>query len=92
MKVELQQQYLIKDFPKELQIDNIIRSIDILPTIIEILKIKEQKDYKKIQGKSFLPFIEGNTENRIAYSETGGLDGPTPSPEKHNVKSVRTDK
>lgn len=85
--------YLIgKDFPKGSEIKNIVRSIDLLPTIMDILKIKEKEGYKKIQGKSFLPFIHGNIEERIAYSETGGLGGPTPSPEKHNVKCVRTDK
>ncbi len=85
--------YLIgKDFPKNLQINNLIRSIDILPTLLDILKIKEEDNYKKIGGKSFLPFIKGIIENRVAYSETGGLDGPTPSPEKHNIKAVRTNK
>ena len=85
--------YLLgKDFPKNMQMDSVVRSIDILPTIMDIFKIKEKEGYKKIQGKSFLPFIESKTENGIAYSETGGLEGPTPSPEKHNVKSLRTDK
>ena len=42
-----------------------------------------------IQGKSFLPFIFGEREDRIAYSETGGLGGPTPSPEIHNLQCVR---
>jgi arylsulfatase A-like enzyme len=39
-----------------------------------------------------LPLIDGTEEERIAYSETGGLGGPTPSPEEHNVQSVRTSK
>lgn len=79
-----------KDFPKNLEIKNVVRSIDILPTIMEILKLKEKESYKKIQGKSFLSFIKGRTEDRVAYSETGGLGGPTPSPEKHNVQCIRT--
>ena len=83
--------YLIgKDFPKGIEINKLIRNIDILPTILDILKLKEKEGYKTIQGKSFLPFIHGDTENRIAYSETGGLGGPTPSPELHNVQSIRT--
>ncbi|MAE43269.1 hypothetical protein CMO93_05840 [Candidatus Woesearchaeota archaeon] len=85
--------YLIgKDFPKNLHINSLVRTIDILPTILEILKIKEKENYKKIHGKSFLPFIYGKEEERIAYSETGGLGGPTPSPEIHNVQGVRTNK
>ena len=81
-----------KGFPKGLEIGHLVRSIDILPTILEILNLKEKSGYKKIQGKSFLPLIYGKNEERIAYSETGGLGGPTPSPEKHNVRSVRTNK
>ena len=85
--------YLIgKRFPKNLQVDSIIRHIDVLPTLLDLLKVPEKKDFKKIQGKSFLPFIDGKTDDRICYSETGGLGGPTPSPERHNVKSVRTNK
>lgn len=85
--------YLIgKGFPKNLQIDNVVRSIDILPTVMDIFKIKEKDGYKRIQGKSFLSFIKGKPDGRIAYSETGGLGGPTPSPEKHNVKSIRTNR
>ncbi|MBI2654873.1 sulfatase-like hydrolase/transferase [Candidatus Woesearchaeota archaeon] len=85
--------YIIsKDLPKGLEINELVRSIDILPTMLEILKINEKKSHNKIQGKSFLPLINGKTEERIAYSETGGLGGPTPSPEKHNVFAVRTNK
>ena len=81
-----------KNYPKDVEIKSLIRNIDISPTILEILKIKEKQNYKKIQGKSFLPFIHGKEEDRMAYSETGGLGGPTPSPEIHNVQCVRTNK
>ena len=85
--------YIIgKKFPKYLEIKNLVRNIDILPTILDFLKLKERDGYKKIQGKSFLPFVYGKEDDRIAYSETGGLGGPTPSPERHNVQCVRTNK
>jgi len=85
--------YIIgKYFPKNVVIRKLVRSIDILPTLLEFFKIKEKDGYKKIQGKSFLPFLHGKEEERIAYSETGGLGGPTPSPELHNVQCVRTNK
>jgi len=85
--------YIIaKDFPKNLEIKTVIRTIDILPTILDVLKIPIKKGYKQVQGKSFLPFIHGKGEERIAYSETGGLGGPTPSPEVHNTFAVRTNK
>ncbi len=85
--------YMIgKGFPKNVQINQLVRSVDILPTILEILGIKQKTGYKPIQGRSFLPFVYGKFEDRTAYSETGGLGGPTPSPEMHNVQSVRTNK
>ena len=85
--------YIIgKDLPKNVEVMKLVRSIDILPTILDFLKLREKRNYKKIQGKSFLPFIYGKEEERIAYLETGGLGGPTPSPEQHNVKGIRTNK
>lgn len=85
--------YLIgKDFPKGLEVKSLVRSIDFLPTMLDILKLKEKENYKVILGKSFLPFISGKEEERIACSETGGLGGPTPSPEIHNVLAARTNK
>ena len=81
-----------KGFPKGLEVKSLVRSIDFLPTMLDILKLKEKKNYKIIWGKSFLPFIFGKKEERIAYSETGGLGGPTPSPEIHNVQAVRTNR
>ena len=81
-----------KGFSKNIVVKKQVRSIDILPTILEILHIKEKNNYKKIQGSSFLQIIYGREEERIAYSSTGGLGGPTPSPEKHNVHCIRTNK
>jgi len=79
-------------FSKGKDIKELVRSIDVLPTLLDFLKIKEKRGYKPFQGKSFLPFIQGKTQDRTAYAETGGLGGPTPSPEKHNVMAVRTNK
>src|SRR3989344_5374552 len=76
--------------PKNLEIKQVVRNIDIMPTILDILGIKEKSGYKPIQGKSLMPIINGKQDERIAYSETGGLGGPTPSPEVHNVQAVRT--
>ena len=81
-----------KEFPRGKEVKGLVRSIDIMPTILDMLKIREKDGFKKIQGMSFLNLIKGGNDERIAYCETGGLGGPTPSPEKHNVKAVRTDK
>ena len=69
------------------------RTIDIMPTILDILKIKADESYEHIQGKSLIPFIKGKEkEDRIAFSETGGLSGPYPSSHKNNVFCIRTRK
>ena len=85
--------YMIgKNLPKNVEIKSLVRTNDILPTLLDILRIEPKQNYKPIQGKSFLPFLYGKGKDRIAYSETGGLGGPTPSPEIHNVQAVRTNK
>ncbi len=85
--------YIIgKGIGKSAEVQSQVRNVDILPSILEILKIKPVKDKTPIYGKSFLPIIKGSKEERIAYFETGGLGGPTPSPNEHNVQGVRTDK
>lgn len=81
-----------ENLPKNAEVSYVIRTIDILPTLMDILRIKEKNGYKKLQGKSFMQLVYGKKENRIAYSETGGLYGSTPSPKVHNVRSVRTNK
>lgn len=69
------------------------RTIDIMPTVLDLLKIDADESYERIQGKSLVPFIEGKEkEDRIAFSETGGLNGPWPSHHRHNVFCVRTKK
>lgn len=66
------------------------RTIDLMPTILDLLNIPLDKDHEKVQGKSLIPFIEEKeNEDRIAFCETGGLNGPWPSPKKHNVKAIR---
>jgi len=67
---------------------NLTRGIDIMPTILEICGIKNKCE---IKGKSLIPIIEDKEKmSRIAFSETGGLAGPYPSPKYPNVKSIRT--
>jgi len=66
------------------------RTIDIMPTILDTLKIDADKSYEHIQGKSLIPLIEGKEKSdRVAFSETGGLNGPWPSHHKHNVFCIR---
>ncbi len=77
--------------------------IDIMPTILEILNIPLSKSSKSIDGnsllkdltdqnrKSFMEYFKFKDDKYI-YSETGGLNGPWPSPDSPNVKCIRSNK
>ena len=70
---------------------NQVRSVDILPTILEILSIPFDKNFESMDGKSLVPLINGHNEFRIAFSQSGNpLDSGKP-PKEPNVYSVRTD-
>jgi len=72
-------------------IKNQVRSIDILPTILEILKIPIDKNYRPFDGESLIPVLSGKTLPRIAFSQSGNpLDSGKP-PESPNVWAIRTD-
>jgi len=74
------------------EIKNLTRGIDIMPTILDVLNIEKNPEIR-IKGKSLIPVIRGEEkEGRVAFSETGGLFGPYPSPKNPNVKSIRTKK
>ncbi len=71
-------------------IDKQCRTIDLLPTIGELVNAKFNKQKEEIQGESLFPMIQDkNTQEREVFVETGGLYGPWPSPKKHNVFCVR---
>jgi len=65
------------------------RTIDIFPTIMEIIQNSDIN--KDIQGKSLFELIDDPTKDeRELFVETGGLYGPWPSPTKPNVFCIRT--
>ena len=63
-------------------------TIDLYPTIAELAGIQIENK-SKIQGESLLRLIDNpSAKDREVFVETGGLYGPWPSPEKHNVFCV----
>ena len=68
-----------------------IRTIDIMPTILEQLKISINDNFSNIDGVSLIPLIHNHTvEEKYAFSETGNpLDSNEP-PKLPNTKSIRT--
>ncbi len=77
--------------PKKIT-ENQIRSIDLLPTILEILSIPIDSNYKPIDGKSLIPIINGSSEERIAFSQSGNPLKNKQPPKEPNVFSIRTNK
>lgn len=80
-------------FPEGETITSQTRTIDILPTILDILKLRTSKKNRENLGASLLPLIQGKEEgHRGAFCETGGVEGPYPSPNKSNIKCYRDGK
>jgi len=79
-----------KVLPKTIQRQ--VRSIDILPTILELLSIPSDKNFNEIDGKSLVPIIQGSDDSpRIAFSQSGNPLSSGKPPKEPNVYSVRTD-
>ncbi|MFQ5802580.1 MAG: sulfatase [Candidatus Methylomirabilales bacterium] len=77
--------------PHGIEITDQVRTIDIAPTILDVLKISPWKKYIPMQGRSLLDYMIGKERGgREAFAETGGLEGPWPSPYEPNVRCVRT--
>ena len=73
--------------------DKLARTIDIMPTILEALNIKEDNRFMKLTGKSLFLIIRNEEKGqRIAFSETAPLEGTAPysSPKDPIIHSIRT--
>ena len=72
------------------QINNSLRStLDIFPTILDLSDIHSAQS----SGKILSDFLYGKTkidDCKYTFSETGGLQGPFPSPKEPNVFCVKT--
>jgi len=85
--------YMISNDLPKIEIGQQVRHVDFLPTILDYLEIPLDDSYKKIDGQSLRPLIEGKTlEERIAYTETGNPLNQNEPPKEPNTKSVRTSK
>lgn len=79
-----------KALPQNKEINWQVRTIDILPTLLDLLKITPKSNKKSLMGASLLPVMEGKEkDHRLAFSETGGVEGAYPSPDAPNIRCVR---
>ena len=67
-----------------------------MPTVLDCLEIPIDQSCLRMQGQSMLNLINQTEQNesnidedsefqKIAYSETGGVNGPWPSPNSPNI-------
>lgn len=54
-------------------IDAQVRTLDILPTVLQLLKINSDEMLNQIRGTSLIPLIKGENLELVAYSETDYL-------------------
>jgi len=80
-----------EDLPK-MTIDQQVRSIDILPTILKFLEIPHDSSFMPIQGQSLLPISKNLIMPRIAFSQSGNPLKTGKPPTEPNVWAIRTDK
>jgi len=77
--------------PMNREVNLLTRTIDIAPTVLELLGIIPKGGYKKMQGRSLYSAMLGkDSRDRGAYIETAALSGPHPSPYKPNICAYRT--
>lgn len=71
--------------------DGLLSTTDILPTILDLCEIDQNN---ALPGQSFSKFlthqIDNLDEKTYAFSETGGLQGPFPSPYEPNVFCIKS--
>jgi arylsulfatase A-like enzyme len=72
------------------KINQQVRSIDILPTILEIMNIPIDKNFLPLQGTSLLSLNNQKPVNNLAFSQSGNPLGSTKPPKEPNVYSIRT--
>ena len=84
--------YISPDFaPKEIQEQ--VRHVDFMPTILHNLGIKQDNTFEKIDGLSLIPLIKGqNFSETYAFTETGNPLKENSPPKEPNTKSIRTSK
>ena len=73
------------------EVNQQIRTIDFMPTILELLDVSLDEHYGNLDGVSLLPLFHGkSTPELYAFSETGNPLYEKAPPKQPNVKSIRT--
>jgi len=82
--------FLTTDF-SPIEIKQQTRTIDFMPTILDILDIKLDNKFEKLDGCSLTPLFNGEKfEEEIAFTETGNPLHEKKPPKEPNTCSIRT--
>ena len=84
--------FLIPNYESK-EVTQQIRTIDLMPTILDYLEIILDNNYSNLDGISLLPLIKDESlPESYAFSETGNPLHEKAPPKEPNVKSIRTSK
>ncbi len=72
--------------PENLRVDAVVRHIDILPTVVDLLNLEPLDQF---QGESLMPYMRSDSTVTTSRSVFGGLDKPVE--ENYPHRFVRTD-
>ena len=85
--------YYFNSYKESKLVKQQIRHVDFMPTILDDLGIPLDHNFASLDGISLTPLINGEeTDEQIAYTETGNPLGSNAPPKEPNTKSVRTSK
>ena len=84
--------FLVPNYEKR-KIEQQIRTVDFMPTILDYLNIPLDENFSKLDGVSLLPLINGKSlPENYAFTETGNPLYEKSPPKEPNVKSIRSSK
>lgn len=76
---------------KNKKCDKLLTSIELFPTLLQLGKVNYEMGTKQRSFANYLLGLDDSFEDDdYCFSETGGLQGPFPSPETPNVFSIKT--
>ena len=82
--------YLYNSDIKPKTISSQVRHVDYMPTILDMLDIKINNSFEKLDGESLIPLIDGeSTLEKFAFSETGNPLNKNRPPKIPNTACIR---
>jgi len=85
--------YLYNSDIKPKTISSQVRHVDYMPTILDMLDIKINNSFEKLDGESLIPLIDGeSTLEKFAFSETGNPLNKNRPPKIPNTACIRNSK